>query len=147
MDVRVGAYGVIVRDGAILLTHWNEHGRSGWSLPGGGVEDLETVADAAVREIFEETGYDARLGALLGVHSLFIDGADRLDGSGRPLHALRIVYLAEVIGGSLTHEKAGSSDEARWFDLEAINAVDRVELVDVALEMWRARPTAPQPHE
>jgi len=38
VDVRVGAYGVIVADDRILLTHWNEFGRTGWTLPGGGME-------------------------------------------------------------------------------------------------------------
>ena len=69
MDVRIAAYGVIVRDGELLLTHWNEEGRTGWTLPGGGLEDYETAEEAAVREIREETGYDAELVTLLGIDS------------------------------------------------------------------------------
>ncbi|MFM9876639.1 MAG: NUDIX hydrolase [Rhodoglobus sp.] len=145
MDIRIGAYGLIVRDRAILLTHWNEDGRSGWTLPGGGVEDFETVPDAAVREIREETGYSARLGDLIGVHSLFIAAGDRINGIGRPLHALRIVYLAEVVGGTLSQEIAGSSDEAKWFGLDTIDRLDRLDLVDIGLAMWGDSPTAPQP--
>ena len=49
MDIRVAAYGVIIRDGLILLSHWNEHGRSGWTLPGGGVEGAEHPVQAAKR--------------------------------------------------------------------------------------------------
>ena len=145
MDIRIGAYGLIVREGAILLTHWNEDARSGWTLPGGGVEDYETVPDAAIREIREETGYIARLGDLIGVHSLFVAAADRTNGIGRPLHALRIVYVAEVVGGTLSHEIAGSSDEAKWFGLDTIDRLDRLDLVDIALAMWGDRLTAPQP--
>ena len=77
VDVRIAAYGVIVRDGELLLSHWNEDGRTGWTLPGGGLEDYETAEDAAVREIREETGYDAELVTLLGIDSWYIKPEDR----------------------------------------------------------------------
>lgn len=38
MDIRIAAYGVIIRDDLMLLAHWNEHGMSGWTLPGGGID-------------------------------------------------------------------------------------------------------------
>lgn len=136
MDVRIGSYGVIVHEGNILLSHWNEHGRSGWSLPGGGVEAGETVQEGALREIEEETGYRAELGRILGVHSLFIPESDRSSGAVGPLHALRIVHEATIVGGELRDEIGGSSDEARWFALDEVPA-HRVGLVDIALEMWR----------
>ena len=71
MDVRVGAYGVIVAEDRILLTHWNEHGRTGWTLPGGGMEEYETPQQAAVREIREETGFDTEILDILGVDSMY----------------------------------------------------------------------------
>lgn len=46
-------------DGKFLILHRkNEDSFGGkWGLPAGGVEDNENIRDAAVREIFEETGY------------------------------------------------------------------------------------------
>ena len=137
MDTRVAAYGLIVRDGEILLTYWHDGAR--WSLPGGGIEWGEPPADAAIREIFEETGFVASLGPVLGVDSIVIEPQRRLADSGVALHGIRIVYEAHVVSGTLTHEVGGSSTEARWFGLDEVATLPHVELVDFALQNWRAQ--------
>ncbi|BDZ54756.1 NUDIX hydrolase [Agromyces marinus] len=134
MDIRIAAYGVIIRDGEILLSHWNEHGRSAWTLPGGGIEGTEHPVEAARREIHEETGYDAEIERLLGIDTMVVPAAKRHHGSA-PLYALRVVYRARVLGGRLRNEVGGSSDEARWFPLEALSELTRVSLVDIALRL------------
>lgn len=134
MDIRVAAYGVIVDDGKILLAHWNEGDRSGWTLPGGGIDPGEDPVDAVVREIAEETGYEAVAGELLGIDSHIVPAEARFVADAGPLHALRIVYRASVVGGTLANELDGTTDEARWFPLHSIPS-RRVELVNVALGM------------
>ncbi len=135
----MAAYGVIVDGDKILLAHWNEHGRNGWTLPGGGVEGTEHPADAAVREIFEETGYHAKLDHLLGVDTMIVPAAKRANGTN-DLYALRIIYLASVTGGELRAEVGGSSDEARWVPIAEVSDLKRVSLLDVALDLYRSRP-------
>jgi ADP-ribose pyrophosphatase YjhB (NUDIX family) len=136
MDIRVAAYAVIVDETRrILLAHWNEHGHTGWTLPGGGLEEGEDPADAAVREVWGETGFDVELDGLLGINSHVVPGEHRINASGRPLHAIRIVYRAHIIGGDLTNEAEGSTDEASWFDLSAVANIEHVGLVDAALRM------------
>ena len=138
MDIRVAAYGVIIDGDRILLAHWNESGRSGWTLPGGGIDPGEDPVDAVVREIAEETGYHAEAGELLGIDSKVIPAEHRFVPEAGPLHALRIVYRATVVGGTLTNELEGTTDEAAWFPLAGIPK-RHVELVDIGLELAGVR--------
>ena len=61
MEIRVAAYAVVERRGKLLLTHWRRGHLHGWTLPGGGLEPGEDPRDAVVREVFEETGLEARV--------------------------------------------------------------------------------------
>ncbi|KAB1655349.1 NUDIX domain-containing protein [Pseudoclavibacter chungangensis] len=140
MRVRLAAYGVVVVDGRILLAHWNEHGRSGWTLPGGGVEPGEDPIEGAVREIWEETGFHASIDVLLGIDSAVIKASDRIVPTREPMQAVRIVYEASIIGGELRSEADGSTDEARWFTFDEVADLHRVSLVDTALRLREQRP-------
>lgn len=53
--------------GIVLIERCNEP--RGWALPGGFVDYGERVAEAARREVLEETGLHVELEALLGVYS------------------------------------------------------------------------------
>lgn len=66
----VGVRVLIVAEDAVLLVR-HRGGRWPWSLPGGGVERHERVAEAAVREAREETGVAVQITHLLGVFDSF----------------------------------------------------------------------------
>lgn len=122
----------------VLLALWNEGVPPQWTLPGGGVDFPETAEQGAVREAREETGFDVVLGGLLGVDSFVVPAARRHRDTARPLKAVRVVYTARITGGALTREIDGTTDEARWWPLEAVADLPRVGLVDIALGWWRA---------
>lgn len=133
MDQHLAAYAVVVESGRVLLSHWRGDGR--WMLTGGGIEPGEDPADAAVRELLEETGLAVELDELLGVDSVVVPASARTDPSRGPLHWLSIIYRAHVVGGELRDEADGSTDTAAWFTLDEVAGLNRVEVVDVGLRM------------
>lgn len=54
-----------------ILMVFNRNGT--WSLPGGAVEAGETLQEATVREVKEETGYDITVGNIVALNEAFID--------------------------------------------------------------------------
>ncbi|UVJ38456.1 NUDIX hydrolase [Arthrobacter sp. CJ23] len=144
-DTRPAAYAVIIRDGAILLAYWKQDGKEGWTLPGGGLDLAEHPVDGCRREIFEETGYEAEIGSMLGIDVGHWPSDVRLDGSDRDLQSLRLVYEATITGGELTHEVDGSTTHAAWIALGEVSGLNRVSLVDVALRLHAERPANGKP--
>lgn len=93
-------------DGRVWLARRGlEPGRGRWSMPGGFVDLGETVEAAIVRELREELGVEALIGALMGVYSragdrvVIIVFEARLRGTPRPTEeALEVrAFAAEEI--------------------------------------------------
>ena len=65
----VVAVGAVIRrhDTVLLVQRGREPGAGQWSLPGGRVERGERLREGTHRELLEEIGVDATIGALIGV--------------------------------------------------------------------------------
>jgi 8-oxo-dGTP pyrophosphatase MutT (NUDIX family) len=59
----------VVDDGAVLLQRRSDDGL--WGLPGGAIELGESAAEAAKREVKEETGLDVHIEDLLGIYTKY----------------------------------------------------------------------------
>ena len=79
----------------LLLNQDADAGRS-WSLPGGKLEDGETLAEALVREMKEEAGLDVEPGRLLYV-------CDHL-----PAQVVHMTFEARRVGGTVGDIAAGA---------------------------------------
>ncbi|MFX1299635.1 MAG: NUDIX domain-containing protein [Promethearchaeota archaeon] len=83
-----------MEDGNIIfIQRQNPPFQGQWALPGGQVEVGETVEEAIIREVKEETGLKVKVGHLIGVFS-----DPQRDPRG---HVVSIVYFAHPIGGEL----------------------------------------------
>jgi mutator protein MutT len=105
--VSVGA--VIVDGGQVLLIKRGQPPLQGrWSLPGGVVEVGETLREALVREVREETGLEVEVGPVVEVLERIERGADtRVE-----YHYVIIDYRCVVRGGRLAC--GTDADDARW---------------------------------
>jgi len=97
---------VIHEDWQRILLHKREDFRI-WSLPGGGLDNGETAEGAAIRETFEETGYQIAV--------------DRFVGSYRSVQFsnVRQVYCGFVIGGQAL-DKGPETVKVGWFHPTAL---------------------------
>ncbi len=104
--LQVRVTGVLVEDGNILIVQQRVTSERGWSLPGGRVEQGETLEDAITREMLEETGLTVEVIKLLYV-------CDKPDSTPPLLH---LTFLVRRIGGEIRNP----SNE---FDQNPIGAV------------------------
>lgn len=95
---------VLLRGDRILLARHVCHDREYWVLPGGAVEEGETIEQAAIRETREETGLEIRIERLLYVEQ---PG----EGRGIPVRSPRYTYLATIVGGTLEFREDGAHDD------------------------------------
>jgi ADP-ribose pyrophosphatase YjhB (NUDIX family) len=97
----------VIHENKILLTKREDF--ETWIMPSGGVEDDESIAQAAIRETKEETGLDVELTKLVGIYS-------RL-GNMPPVHA--VLFVAKPIGGEIKCQE-GETIAVEWFAFDEI---------------------------
>ena len=87
---RAAASAAIFRHRQVLIVERGKGGAQGlWSLPGGHIEPGETAAEAAVREVWEETSVTARIHGLVDVHNAIFHNDD---GSLRAHYVLCVYF-------------------------------------------------------
>jgi len=113
------AVGVVVwkDDHVLLIQRGKEPRRGEWSIPGGSHDVGETVREAAVREVMEETGITIRLGPIIDV----IDTIHR-DADGRVLTHFTLTDFA-----------------ATWLSGEAVAGDDAMHAAFLPYEVALAR--------
>lgn len=131
---RVAAYALCVDRDTILLSRIAPGATASsdgmWTLPGGGVDFGEDPADAALRELREESGLVGEIAELASVHSWRGEFVDPADGVPTDFHAIRIVYRVRVTGGELRDEIGGSSETCRWVPRSELDSLPLVELAE-----------------
>lgn len=132
----IGVGAVVLSTRGVVLIQRGKPPRVGsWSLPGGAQKLGETVFDAAVREIHEETGLDANVIGLVDV----VDSITHSD-DGRVQYHYTLVDVVAIADPA--HEPAGGSDakDARWVaiaDLADFSLWSETErIIRLAHDIW-----------
>lgn len=77
-----------------------------WSLPGGKREASETLQEAAIREVKEETGYD------VVVHDI-VQIKERIEHD----HVLFFTFQGEIVGGEVQIGQDPEIQQVKWIEL------------------------------
>lgn len=129
------AGGVVVRDGEILLIALAEGRR--WQLPKGHIEAGESSAEAAAREVHEETGVRGRpVGELPSIDYWFVE-------DGKRIHKRVDFFLCEYLEGSTRDFDPQEVSGAAWFPWEQgvrlLTFDNERRVARRALDDWRGR--------
>ena len=128
---RVGSAVVVLKDGKILLGERNKKNANGyWVLPGGGVEWGETIMEAAVREIKEETNLDIEILKFICHKEVIATHAD--------YHTVVFFYLAKPKNTEI--KVSDDLSDAGFFSIDEIRKMKTVDSVEQVLReagMWK----------
>jgi ADP-ribose pyrophosphatase YjhB (NUDIX family) len=111
---KVDVRGVVFREGRLLFVRERADGR--WALPGGWADIGESLSEAVVREVREESGYETRAVELLAVYNL---GQTR---DGRPLrpNIYKLFVRCEEAGRGPAAIAGFETSEARFFSQDEL---------------------------
>ena len=109
--------------------------KGGWALPGGFVEEGESLEEAVARELKEETGVEVGY-----LEQLYTFGKPQRDPRQ---HIVAVAYFALVRPEKLTLVADTDAEEAAWFPIEGLKglAFDHDEILQMGIERVRNKLT------
>ncbi|MCH7323904.1 NUDIX hydrolase [Solibacillus sp. MA9] len=105
MDYKIwnGASAIIIKENKVLMVRGKD--TNSWGVPSGGVEQGESAWQACIREIWEETGYKARIIQPLHIKKTIIEN----------YKVTTQYFLCEIIDGEITyHDPDQTIVEIAW---------------------------------
>ena len=103
LNIRVGVYAVIIENGKILLTRqWD-----GYSLIGGGVEKGETIEEAIIREVKEETGLAMMPDKIIHQATTFF----KRNAESKANQSIQLYFTHSQLRGEISNDKITASEK------------------------------------
>lgn len=118
-----------------VISRRNRAGKLEWCLPKGHLEGKETAPEAAVREIFEETGiYGRAIKHLSTISYWFV-------GPKKRVHKVVHHFLLEALSGELTvdNDPDKEAEDVAWVELEKVSSLlaypNERRIINMAIEL------------
>lgn len=109
---------LIVRDNKVLMVKEAKKKCYGqWNFPAGHVDEPEKIRDAAIREVFEETGCKVKLTGVLPILCVNVEKGERL----------MVKFTADVIEENIVFDTDEILD-VQWIEIEDIKKMSQDEL-------------------
>ncbi|AMO86680.1 RNA pyrophosphohydrolase [Solibacillus isronensis B3W22] len=105
-----GASAIIIRDNRVLMIRTIDS--NSWSIPSGGVEVGETLEEACIREVAEETGYEVKIVKELHTKKTII----------KEYKVTTQYFLCEITGGDIQYKDPDEEiEEISWMNRNEIS--------------------------
>lgn len=118
----VGVGGAVVHEDRLLLVRRSSRrGRGNWQVPGGFVEPDETIEQAVIREVFEESGVNAEVRGVLGIRNRYDPDVNN------SLYVVMLLNPLDTQPQPDNHEV----DRAGFFSLEEIKGLEQVPAINL----------------
>ncbi|WP_105615211.1 NUDIX hydrolase [Vallitalea okinawensis] len=117
----LGVYGICQKDNKMLVIHKGRGPYSGrFDLPGGSIEENETMVDCLHREFWEETGIRIKVIEQLFTRDYIVPWESNDDYTH--IHHIAIYYGVEYVEGDIKNcPKIDDSLGAEWINFEDID--------------------------
>jgi 8-oxo-dGTP diphosphatase len=135
--IRVSVRALIERDGEVLLVKFDDEHGPHYNWPGGGIERGETVQEALVREVMEETCAEVVVGDLFCVFEYLPNSALELDVNPQTLSLIFHCSLAPEAQPCLPESPDAAEVAVEWMPIELLP--DSWVLPDISPEVVRWR--------
>ncbi len=118
----VGVGGAVVHEERLLLVRRaSRRGRGNWQIPGGFIERDETIEQAVIREVLEESDVNTEVRGVLGIRNRYDPDVDN------SLYVVMLLSPLDINPQPDNHEV----DRAEFFSLEDIRALEQVPAINL----------------
>jgi ADP-ribose pyrophosphatase YjhB (NUDIX family) len=104
-------------NGAIVMVHKTDNNL--WALPGSGMDLGESISQAVVREVKEETGLDVEVTGIVGIYT--DPGHVMAYDDGEVRQQCSVCFTTRLLGGTLT--ASNETSEARFVSPESLDTL------------------------
>lgn len=126
MAIRNAAKAIVIRDGKVLLNKCiDETNEIYYDLPGGGQHQFETMEEAAIREVLEETGYHIKINQFLALAEEIHDDLNVREKYYDYSHRILHIFLAELASEQAIppQETDFHQEESVWLSYEEADRI------------------------